>query len=105
MCSPSCPSWSSDSSSRDIGKRAPDGSVSRGLTAVDVQNLPRDEWGPFEIEDPLHDVVDLTDSSERMKLSQTLVALRIEAGILDDAEGDCVDRGCRVRRTQSPASA
>ena len=68
-----------------------DGSVSRGLTAVDVQDLPGDERGPLEIEDPLDDVVDLTDSSERVKLPQPLVGFRIEAGILDDPERNRVD--------------
>ena len=32
-----------------------------GLTAVDVQDLARDERGSFEVEDPVDDVVDVAD--------------------------------------------
>jgi hypothetical protein len=37
------------------------GSVTGGLTAVDVQDLAGDECGPFEVEDPVDNVANLAD--------------------------------------------
>lgn len=43
-----------------------DASVSCCLTAINVQDLSRDEGCPFEIEDPVDDVTDLAEPAERV---------------------------------------
>src|SRR5213079_2358543 len=85
------------------------GSVSGGLTAVDVQDLARHEGGSFEIQDPVDDVADLADPTDR--LSHSFVGRRVVYWRLDDAGGDRVDADatasamspCSVRRSGSAA--
>ena len=48
-------------------------SMSRDLTAVDVQRLAGYERCSFEIQDAVDDVADVPDSAERMKVCQALV--------------------------------
>ena len=42
-------------------------SVAGRLPAVDVERLPGDERGPFEIENPVDDVGDVADTTEWVK--------------------------------------
>jgi len=46
---------------------SPSASVSRGLAAVDVQDLPGDERGSLEVEDPVDDIAHLSKPPERMQ--------------------------------------
>jgi hypothetical protein len=42
------------------------GSVSSGLTTVDMEYLSRDKCGPFEVEDPADDVANFAEPAERI---------------------------------------
>src|SRR4051794_9497265 len=66
-------------------------SVSGGLTAVDVQRLPRDERGLLEIQDPLDDIGYLTHTPQGMKATQLRIRRAVVPGRLDDTERDRVD--------------
>jgi hypothetical protein len=48
-------------------------SAARRLTAVDMQGLAGDERGPFEIQDPVDDVVDLAQPAKGVKAGEPLV--------------------------------
>ena len=68
-----------------------DGSVSRGLTAVDVKYLARDERSPLEIEDSVDDIADLTYADKGVEGGHALVGRRIVVRGPDDTERNCVN--------------
>jgi hypothetical protein len=65
--------------------------VSGSLAAVDVQDLASDERGPFEIEDPVNDVLNVADSAEWVQFRQSLIGTGVKPGIPDDARADGID--------------
>src|SRR5437763_6638222 len=67
------------------------GSPSRCLPAVDMQDVASDELGSFEVENCIDDVGYLADATERMKTLQLLIGGRVVPRRLDDAERYRVD--------------
>src|SRR6185312_7382196 len=65
-------------------------SVPRTLATIHMQDLAGDEVGILQIEDRVDDVVDLTETTDRMKFRQGVVGRRIVHRRSDYPEGDSV---------------
>ena len=73
----------------ELAKSPLDGSVSSGLTSIDMQRLAGDKGGPFEVEDPVDNVADFAEPAERMEICHA----RIGGGVVprpDYPQGDSI---------------
>ena len=66
-------------------------SVAGGLPAVDMQDLARDECGPFEIQDPVDDIADLANPAEGVEGGLARVGCGFVQRSPDHSERDGVD--------------
>src|SRR6266851_7992922 len=66
-------------------------SSARRLPTVDMQDLARDEWGPFEIHDPVDHIADLADAAEGVEAGHARVERGVVAWGPDHSESDGVD--------------
>src|ERR1700722_12300932 len=65
------------------------GSEPSGLTPVDMEDLAGDKGGPFEVEDPVHDVAAFAEPAEGMKFRHARIGGEV-VGCPYDAESNSV---------------